>query len=198
MSPTLPHPIRKAPETLLDYETHSLLMYAMTSGIRDHMMISLALTTGLRNSELCNLTIECIRAYETITNILMLPGTIAKGGFSRDLPLRPDTREDLAGFLEWKELQQENLSPTAPLFVSKFTHKKLSPRDIQRIVGKISSLSIGRTIHPHILRHTFATRLLRVSNLRIVQQALGHKNIQTTQIYLHPSNDDMSEAFNKL
>lgn len=51
---------------------------------------------------------------------------------------------------------------------------------------------------PHMLRHTFATRLLRVSNLAVVQQALGHQRISTTAIYTHPSQNDLQEAIAKM
>jgi len=184
--------------TLLQFEVDSLLRQAQATNRRDWIMIDLALNTGLRNSELIALPIECIKSYETIVNILSLPGTIAKGGRPRDIPLRPDIRTHLEFFLIWKADHGESLEPTDFLFVSKFTHNKLSPRDFQRILNKISTKSIGRAIHPHVLRHTFATKLLSVSNLRIVQQVLGHVNLQTTQIYTHPSNDDVSAAMNKL
>ena len=184
--------------TLLQFEVDSLLSQAQATNRRDWIMIDLALNTGLRNSELIALPIECIKSYETIVNILSLPGTIAKGGRPRDIPLRPDIRTHLELFLLWKRDRGESLGPTDFLFVSKFTHNKLSPRDFQRILTKISAKSIGRSIHPHVLRHTFATRLLSVSNLRIVQQVLGHVNLQTTQIYTHPSNDDVSAAINRL
>ena len=49
-----------------------------------------------------------------------------------------------------------------------------------------------------MLRHTFATRLLKASNMRVVQEALGHKSIQTTQIYTHVTSDDLTRAVNSL
>lgn len=198
MSPPIPRPTKKEPETLLEHEIEKLYSIARTFSFRDFIIINLALTTGLRNSELCDLTVECIRAYEIIPNVMMLPGTIAKGGVGREIPLHPDTRKHLLTFLEYKSSHKEDLSPTAPLFCSKYTHNKLSPRDLQRIVGNISKTSIGRSINPHVLRHTFATRLLYVSNLEIVRKVLGHRNIQTTQIYVHPSSNDISEAVNKM
>lgn len=198
MSSPVPHSVKKEPETLLNLEIDSILAQAKDSCLRDWMMIDLALFTGLRNDELINLTVECIKSYETITNILVLPGTISKGGFSRDIPLNPDIRTNLEIFLNSKEDVGEEILPWSYLFVSKYTHNKLSTRDFQRIVSTISKNAIGRSIHPHVLRHTFATRLLTVSNLRIVQKVLGHKNIQTTQIYTHPSNDEISEAMKKM
>jgi len=190
----------KRPEidVLIDSEIIMLKVVASETYTRDWMIITLALGTGLRNSELCDLTIECFRPLDEISSILDLPGTIAKGGSPRQIPLHPDLRVSLQNFLTWKIENYQRIYGTDYLFQTKFTHKKLNPRDIQRIVRSLSLRSIGRPIHPHVLRHTFATRLLSVSNLRIVQKVLGHKNISTTQIYTHPSTDEISDAIKKM
>lgn len=198
MNPTAVTTRQKEPETLLDNEIESLLAESYDYGFRNYIMISLALNTGLRNQELVNLKIEHIAPYNVISKILMLPGEIAKGGFPREIPLKSDLRDNLQRFIDWKIAVEEPTLLDSYLFVSKFTLNKLSPRDFQRIVRKISLEAIGRPIHPHILRHTFATKLLAVSNLRIVQKALGHRDIQSTQIYTHPSTSDLSEAVDKL
>lgn len=192
------HPKQNEPEILLDHEAEMILEHAYKSSERDRMMILLALSTGLRNSELVHLTIECIRPYGEITSIMELPGKIAKGGWPREIPLKPDLRVELSAFLKRKFDWGEGILNSDYLFVSRFTRNKLSQRDFQRVLKTISTNSIGRSIHPHILRHTFATKLLEVSNLRIVQKILGHKNIQTTQIYTHPNSNDLVNAVNQL
>lgn len=193
---TLPNKIEL--KILLPHEIDFILEEAMKQSHRDYMMIFLCLNTGLRNSELVNLTVECVRPHKVFTSIMWLPGTIAKGGSGREIPLNPDTRQKLQWFYQRKVDWSEYVKPESPLFVSRYTHKKLSPRDFQRILSEISIKSIGRSAHPHLLRHTFATKLLAASNLRIVQQVLGHKNIQTTQIYTHPNSNDLVNAVNKL
>ncbi|MBA7572484.1 Tyrosine recombinase XerC [subsurface metagenome] len=197
---TIPHrtPRQNEPEILLDHESDIIRACALKRSERDHMIIFLALNTGLRNSELVNLTIECIRPYDVITPIMELPGTIAKGGLPREIPLKPDLRNMLSDYLKRKFNLGESLLSNDYLFVSRYTHRKLSTRDFQRILREISIDAIGRSIHPHILRHTFATKLLEVSNLRIVQKILGHKNIQTTQIYCHPNSNDLVNAVNNM
>ncbi len=84
------------------------------------------------------------------------------------------------------------------LFFSKYTHRQLSSRDFQRIVKQLSIRSIGRPITPHILRHTFATRLLKHTNLRVTQVLLEHSNLQTTQLYTHVNIDDALDSINKV
>ena len=186
------------PDTLLDNEIPLILAEARRSSLRDFTMISLALGTGLRNAELLSLLIEHIQPYGTCTNILEIPHWIGKGNRGRSIPLRKDLRSDLIAFSLWKADFKEPIGPEDHFFVSSRSHKKLNPRDFQRIVQTISTSSIGRSITPHTLRHTFATHLLRVTNMRVVQEVLGHKNIQTTQIYTHPSRDDVSDAINRM
>ena len=179
-------------------EIDSILAQAKEHYYRDYVMIKLALGTGLRNSELLELTIDCFFYLGNIVHVLDLPGKIAKNHIPRCIPLHPDIQDLLLNFFKWKEENNEPCNYASYLFISKFTKSKLGPRDFQRIVTRASSMSIGRKIHPHTLRHTFATKLLAKSNLRIVQQVLGHKNLQTTQIYTHPSSSEVSEAINKM
>jgi len=198
MTSPLPHSQNISPHILLDMEIDSLKAQAFDSGVRDFTMILLTLNTGLRCSEVTGLTVNCVYTYETVNNFLDLPGTISKGGRPRKIPFHLDVMEQIKAFINWKEATHECLEPDCALFLSKFTHKQLTPRDFQRIVRTISIKSIGRPIHPHTLRHTFATKLLQKTNLRVVQKALGHADIRTTQIYTHPSDEDLSIAINKI
>ncbi len=188
----------QTPEILLDGEINVLLVEARKSSERDYMMIFLALNTGLRNSELLGLLIEDVRPYEIITPLLDVRPGIAKNSIARSIPLRQTVQDELVLFLKTDHFTSDPPAPNEPLFQSSRGVRPLCPRDFQRIVRTHALNSLGRCIHPHALRHTFATKLLAVSNIRIVQQLLGHKNLQSTQIYTHPSSNDMAEAVNKL
>jgi len=190
--------LSSCPKILLKEEIISILALAKNSNFRDRVMIDLALGTGLRNSELINLTVFCIAPYTGVTDYLEVPGTIAKGGRPRSIPLHPDLKVLLTKYLAWKDANFEPTLPHSPLFVSLRTKRPLSQRDFQRIVSNYSKKAIGRSIHPHTLRHTFATRLLAKSDLRIVQELLGHKSIQNTQIYTHPNNNDFTNAIKRM
>ena len=187
-----------SPEILLPSEKDRLLFEAKKGNFRDYMLIRLALGTGMRNSECVGLTIFCIAPYGDVSKFLEIPKTIAKKSSGRSIPLHPDLINELNSFLKWKMENGESIAVDSPLFVSCRTKNFLSPRDFQRILKFISTKSIGRSVHPHILRHTFATELLSKSNIRIVQKALGHTSIQSTQIYTHPSSSEMSDAIAKM
>lgn len=189
---------RSQVKILLDMEIDSILAQAKDVSFRDYAMIKLALGTGLRNFELISLTMDLFWQAGYLVRILELPGQITKNNIPRSIPLHPDVTDLLEQFRQWKIDHSEPCNNGDFLFVSKFMYNKLNPRDFQRIVSHASITSIGRSINPHMLRHTFATKLLSKSNLRIVQEVLGHINIQTTQIYTHPSYNDISDAINKM
>lgn len=185
---------------ILEGEITKLLSLAKDHDLRDFTMIFLSLSTGLRVSELVGLYIEDIAPYGEVSRLLIVPSRIGKNGKKRDIPMNHETRTLLSHFLRIKETRKQPTHLDSHLFVSRYTKKPLSSRDFQRIVHNLSVKSIGRSITPHVLRHTFATRLLRHTNLRVVQETLGHARIQTTQIYTHPGIDDITNAIdsNKL
>lgn len=191
-------PGSKPPEILLPNESESILAQAFASSHRDFIMIYFTLLTGLRCQEVIKLTVFCVKPYGEVANDVEVPAMIAKGGHARSIPLHPDLKIALDNFFNWKLANFEPCEPDSPLFCSKRSKKQLSTRDFHRIVYHHSKNSINRSVHPHILRHTFATRLLAKSNLSIVQQMLGHKSIQTTQIYLHPTRDDFTKAIGNM
>lgn len=183
---------------LNDFEIKSILSAAKDSNIRDYTMIFLALSTGLRVSELVGLFFEDIAPYGEVSSVISVPARIGKRSKKRDIPINDDIRQALSKFISSMQYTRQPAAPTSFFFVSLHTHNPLSSRDFQRIVKEISISSIGRSVSPHTLRHTFATRLLKHTNLRVIQELLGHSCIQTTQIYTHPDLDDARAAINNL
>lgn len=184
--------------TITDIEIQKLLSASKLQSARDFTMIYLALSTGLRVSELVGLFVEDVRPFGEVSRILTVPKRIGKNGKTRDIPLNQDTRSILTDFIRIKEASSQFLNSDSFLFVSMHTHNPLSTRDFQRIVKKLSINSINRSISPHTLRHTFATRLLKHTNLRVIQETLGHAWLNTTQIYTHPDKTDCIDAVDKL
>jgi len=184
-------------KTINSAEIQNLLSAAQSQSIRDYTMIFLCLSTGLRCSELIGLHIEDVAPFGDVSSILTVPVRVAKRGKKREIPITQETQSIIKLFFKIKNDLDEHTDPDSSLFVSKFTARPLSSRDFQRIVKHLSILSIGRSVSPHTLRHTFATRLLKHTNLRVVQELLGHSSIQTTQIYTHVSIDDARAAVSK-
>ena len=183
-------------KTINQFEILNILSAAADRDIRDSTMIFLALSTGLRCSELIGLFIEDVAPFGQVSTILTVPTRIGKNGRKREIPINDDVRQAITAWLSLKSTRGHPKSPDSFLFLSHHTLKPLSSRDFQRIVHDTSIKAIGRSISPHTLRHTFATRLLKHTNLRVVQELLGHRNIQTTQIYTHVDLDDARAAIN--
>lgn len=180
-----------------DSEIAILLNAAKNQNPRDYTMVLLALSAGLRVSELVGLRIEDIAPYGDVSSILTVPVRIAKRAKKREIPITDETKSILKLFLVIKKDCGELTDSVSPLFVSRYTARPLSSRDFQRIIKELSITSIGRSVSPHTLRHTFATRLLKHTNIRVVQELLGHSSIQTTQIYTHVSITDAQLAISK-
>jgi integrase/recombinase XerC len=82
------------------------------------------------------------------------------------------------------------------IFVNRFG-RRLIERRVQKILDRhAAAAGIGRTVHPHILRHTFATHMLDGgADLRVVQELLGHASLSTTQIYTHVSRSQAKKVY---
>ena len=185
-------------KTINEIEIKKLLELSFKQSIRDFTMIYLALQTGLRVSEVVGLYIEDVAPYGDVSTVLTVPQRIGKNGKKREIPINIETRDIIFKFLDLKKLRGYPSNPDDSFFLSRYTKKPLSSRDFQRIVKTYAIQSIGRPISPHTLRHTFATRLLKHTNLRVIQQLLGHVSIQTTQIYTHVTSEDTELAIDKL
>lgn len=177
-------------KTINELEIQKLLSAAKKQNLRDYTMIFLALSTGLRVSELVGLYIEDVAPFGTVSSLLTVPSRISKNGKKREIPINDEARRVLHTFLLSRPVEPSITEQPFFLFVSKWTKKPLVTRDFQRIVNLLSISSFGRKISPHTLRHTFATMVLKHTNIRVVQELLGHARLNTTQIYTHVDLND--------
>lgn len=155
------------------------------------------LEAGLRVSEACHLAWTDVIHEHHARPALRLSRDWTKTKRERTIPIS----RRLATVYEyhWRgHATFHDLAPAAHLFARTATSGGLSPRSIQRHLAAISHKATGLTISPHALRHTFATRLLRVSDLETVRVLLGHARITTTQIYLHTDTDALAAAINAM
>lgn len=181
---------RKIPEVLTPDEQSQLL--AQTSGIREQAILRLFLDTGLRASELVNLR---NRDVDLLTGRLWVRQ--GKGGKDRGLWFNGRTRAALEA---WQAISSGTLVPSGALFTSLDGQKPLCGRWLRKLIPRLAEKAgIEKRIHPHTLRHTFATNLLRQEkNLFLVSKALGHANLSTTQIYLHLEDSELEAAMKRL
>lgn len=200
--PGVTMPAARPIQVLSQDDTHAILHAARASKspnrLRDLVMIETALFTGLRPAEVVALTVWHIAPFGTVTDQLEVTRSIAKGAKARTIPIHPDLKPDLQAFLTWKEQNSQDVAPSAPLFISRKSTHHLTVRAFQMILKDLAVKALGKSVNPHRLRHTFATRALQHANLRTVQDLLGHASITNTQIYTHPTSEDLRLAVNAL
>lgn len=170
---------------------------AVQRGVRNRCMMLLMLDAGLRVGEMVQLLQSDLIVENEVVTALRVRKEISKGKVERLIPLSIRLKTAI------NEMQRHIWSKTDAhetnnAFFNLTSVFKITTRQVERIIAKYSMLAFGQTIHPHILRHTFATRLMATTSMRIVQQLLGHKNIQTTQIYTHPNDQDLKKAIETL
>ena len=159
--------------------------------LRDKAIFELLYATGIRCSELCNIMIRDIDFNEKIIRIF------GKGRKERIALFGSKAYDRIKEYLEQERFVPP--APDAPLFTS--THKKpLNPRSVQRIIQMFQPfLKTNKKLTPHKLRHSFATHLLNQgTNLRVVQELLGHETLASTEKYTHVNLKDLIDACNTL
>ena len=161
-------------------------------GVRDHAILELFYSSGLRLSELVNINKNDINFEDGIISVL------GKGNKERVVPLGSFASKAIKKWLGLREKIIGLACETDILFLRK-NGKKLSPRAIQyRLKFWAIKQGIPENIHPHLLRHSFASHLLQSSqDLRAVQELLGHENISTTQIYTHLDFQHLAKIYDK-
>jgi integrase/recombinase XerC len=151
---------------------------ASDAGLRDRALFELAYSCGLRVSELTGLDVGHVDAAAGEARVT------GKGSKTRIVPVG---RPALEAISRWLPVRAVLAAPgEAALFVGR-TGKRLSPREVQRRIKRWAlAAGITEDVHPHMLRHSFASHVLQSSgDLRAVQEMLGHSSISSTQVYTH-------------
>jgi len=206
---------RKIPEILIEEEQRKLLQVfnkRYLSSQRNKTMIKLMLRTGLRLSEVINLRWDSLDLRTGRVKVVE-----GKGNKDRILWINNETLEKLRN---WRQRQMEEVGDMEFVFTTS-TGNQLKSRDVRSMIyryakkagiqkeveknytdkegNKFNETYKEKKVKPHTLRHTFATDLLReTKNLRVVQKALGHSDISTTQIYTHIVDEELEMAMKGL
>jgi len=148
--------------------------------LRDHAILELFYSSGLRLAELVNLDIDMLDFSEGTVTVT------GKGNKTRIIPLGSHAANALRIWLQQRAniaIDEKNIKA---VFVTQQGHR-ITPRAVQyRVKTWAIKQGINTDMHPHLLRHSFATHVLQSSqDLRAVQEMLGHANISTTQVYTH-------------
>ena len=160
--------------------------------IRDQAIISTLYFTGMRAAELVNLTIQSVSLNQRMIRV------IGKGNKERIVPISEECKKDLARYIDFtrKELLSKAIVSTNALFLNA-KGEKLTTRGLEYILDAIEEKTgtfVG--LHPHVLRHSFATHLLENgADLRVIQELLGHSSLNTTQVYTHITEKEMQSEY---
>ncbi|MBI5732383.1 tyrosine-type recombinase/integrase [Candidatus Jorgensenbacteria bacterium] len=186
----LPKVVRRDIEVLTYEELERLLKIPDGNSIRDlrdRAILEIFFSTGLRLSELCNLN----RSLDLKRGEVSVRG---KGDKLRVVFLSDGARKATKDYLDKRIDAEEALF--VGLSKSDEVIGRITPRTVQRLIGfRAREAGIAKRVHPHQIRHSFATDLLiNGADLRSVQELLGHANISTTQVYTHITNKELREV----
>jgi len=172
----IPHPKRNKPIPVVLTIEEIKKLIEVTQNIKHKLIIKILYGCGLRVSEVINLKKEDIDFNEGLIKI-----KLAKGRKDRFVNIPVSLKKELENYCSLNN--EENLFPSS-------RGGKLTTATIRKIIkNSRRKAGIKKDIHPHSLRHSFATHLLESgTDLRIIQKLLGHSDIKTTQIYLSVSN----------
>lgn len=188
---------KKLPEYFFENEMQELFSscdLTTPTGQRDRLLLEILYGTGIRVSECVSISLSDIDLF---LSTILIHG---KGNKQRYVPYGSFAQDALELYLEdgRKELLKKAKVSTDALFLN-YRGSNLTARGVRTILnGLIEKSTLNKNIHPHMLRHSFATHMLsNGADMRTVQELLGHVNLSSTQIYTHVSNDYLKVTYNK-
>lgn len=179
---------RKLPRTLSEEDVRRLIERPETStvlGMRDRAIMTILYGTGIRASECAGLTEDDINWQEQTIHV------VGKGGHERTVPLN----EEVVHILKQYRIARGSVKSTAPFFRSREGGSLSRNAIYERVRTTGRKARIEKRVSPHQLRHTFATHLIKAGvGLVTVRDLLGHRQITSTQIYIHLTAQDLRHA----
>jgi integrase/recombinase XerD len=192
---------KKETEFLTEDEAQAILRVPdrrTLQGKRDYAILITLLSAGLRKAEICNLRVGDLKTYRNQAVI----DVVGKGKRFRRIPLKTET---VLAIQDYLKANGNGVDPDHPVFYTLGKHgphvsRGLTPIAVDCLVRSVARKAlIRKRVHPHVLRHTFATTLLDgVTDLKTVQALMGHSHISTTERYLHEQDDRKVQAIERL
>ncbi|MDD6302453.1 MAG: tyrosine recombinase [Bacillales bacterium] len=189
---------KRLPDVLYDKEVEALFNENKKRGDflakRDEAIIELLYTSGIRVSELVNLTLQNINMRQRVMRI------IGKGNKERVVPFSNSCLNTLNDYLEDTRVEILRRNPQAKKTSYVFLNnkgEKLTARGVEYILTSIErKTGVFLNLHPHKMRHSFATHLLdKGADLRTIQELMGHESLDTTTIYTHVSSKQVIDTY---
>ena len=161
-------------------------------GRRDYLLVLFTYHTGLRVGECSGLVVHLVALDGQPRQYLHPIAKTCKGSRSRILPLNATAQQCISKLLAFNSARGFSTAPAAPLFQNRH-HRPLSVRSIQQLVAHYrEKAGLDVRVTPHTIRHTFASHLVAAGvPTAHVQKLLGHKNLSSTQVYCHPTKEDL-------
>lgn len=192
---SIPKLEKRLPEFFYEEELASLFEVCNEDdsiGQRNKVILEVLYATGIRASECCNI---CIQDIDLDLSTILVHG---KGSRDRYVPFGSFAHDALVRYINSgrKELLVRNKKEHDYLLVN-FRGGPLTPRGLRTVLNSIIEKStLNGKIHPHMLRHSFATHLLNHgADMRTVQELLGHTSLSSTQIYTHVTNEYLKKTY---
>jgi integrase/recombinase XerC len=175
-----PRAAKNLPQTLSPDEAVRLVSLDDGSplGVRDRALFELAYSSGLRVSELTGLDVDSVNARTGEARVL---------GKGTKTPIVPVGSHALAAIAAWLPRRAQLAKPGEEALFVGARGTRIAPREVQRRIKRwAAAAGLAQDVHPHMLRHSFASHVLQSSgDLRAVQEMLGHASIASTQVYTH-------------
>lgn len=159
--------------------------------LRNRTALAILYATGIRASELCDLRLTSIDYHEGVMTVR------GKGDKERVVPYDDNANQAIQEYLQ-KGRPELDVTGKAPYLLLNLKGNRMDKRSLWDIVEEGGRLVGIENLHPHLLRHSFATHLLtNGADLRVIQELLGHASIDTTQVYLSADTSRIQQAFLK-
>ncbi|MGL5916954.1 MAG: tyrosine recombinase XerC [Culicoidibacterales bacterium] len=190
----LPKNEQRLPHFLYETEIDTWLGHRVHNDVldnRNHALFELLYASGLRVSELCELSVNDLDFEQERVHV-----RDGKGGKARFVPMGSFAITALKSYLADARPSLLKQKTTALVFVNQHGDP-LSERGVRHILKAVAQAAgVSTKIHPHMLRHSFATHLLsHGADLRSVQEMLGHENLSSTQIYTHVNLQQLQTTY---
>lgn len=189
---SLPRRWKRLPKALTNAEIEQLLKplpLQTPAALCDQAVLELAYASGLRISELCNVRLEQLHLESGFITV------IGKGNKERVVPVGQHAVKALSDYIT--VARPKLVRPRSPgnVFLTRRGTKFARETMWQHIKRRVKLAGVGRNVTPHMLRHSFATHLLdHGADLRVIQELLGHAQINTTEIYTHVAGSRLREV----